>query len=294
MGEATAGLLVAVLFAVALGIPGLAAYRGTYRVWIYRGLATRYGALAVGWIAGGLFLLLVGIPLQEASGEVLNAVGTALSATGIVAILLGLVFFLWMPPQLVPRWRRELLSNTKLYRAGDRRARPRCDVTHLDDGRTVATWRRWAPVTDSEWLALATTAMHVRPRLRMPGMIRGPLPDRETGLTGPPPEPVSGELLVDADTGVFVQSPAEDRRHADNWFVVLPRQISADDITSGPDGTVIRVGELPGAGAIEIIVDGVEPGRLRRALAHARRPRRLRHTIDGQWRRADWTTANEH
>ncbi|AYY12368.1 hypothetical protein EF847_06260 [Actinobacteria bacterium YIM 96077] len=293
MGDATAGLLIAMLFAVALGMPGLGAYRGRYRSWIYRGLGMRYGAFAVGWIALGLLVLLAGIPLQEASDDGANSAGTALGATGLVAVVLGLLFFFWMPPQLVPRWRRALLANSKLYRAGDRNARLRADTTRLDDGRTVVTWRRPAPVTDSEWNALAMTGMHVRPRLRLPARIQGPLPDRETGLTAALPEPIRGELLVDAGTIVFVQAPAEDARHRDNWFVVIPHQIHPEDIESGPDGTTltVRVGTVPGAGPIEIVVESADPQQLRDALGKAQRPRRLRHTIDGQWRRTDWTTA---
>lgn len=284
--DAAGGLVVVVMFVGALLVPAISAYRGSYRSWTYRGLGTRYGAFATGWIASGLLAVVIGGVVRERA----DGLGLAIGAGGLLAVAAGLIFFAWMPPALVPTWRRELLRNAKLYRAGAPQARLRADVVSLAEGNDIVVWRRNAPVVDSERVALSVSGMHVRPRLRLSGRLRGPLPDRTTGITSASADDVEGELLVDADTAVFVQAPAEDAAHGDNWFAVLNTPLSVDDITADAHGQAARLtlGTVPGQGTLTLVL-AAAPARVRRELADAQRPRRLRQTVEGGFSRVGRT-----
>lgn len=282
--DAAGGLVVVVLFVAVLAVPTLSAYRGRYRSWTYRGLGTRYGAFAVGWIAVGLLAVVLGGLIRQRA----DAVGLAIGATGLLAMAAGVVFFAWMPPVLVPSWRRETLRNAKLYRNGDPAARLHANVLTMTDGRDIVVWRRNAPIIDSEWHALSVSAMHARPRFRLPGRLRGPLPDRATGVVREGPAAVEGELLVDGDDAVFVQSPAEDAAHGDNWFAVLGVPSAATLAGDGHGGTVMTLGTVPGHGTLELFLPG-DPEGVRRELAGAMRSRRFRHTVEGRFSRVERT-----
>ncbi|PSL02781.1 hypothetical protein CLV30_10988 [Haloactinopolyspora alba] len=285
--DAVGGLVIVVLFTGVLAAPALAAYRGRYRSWTYRGVGTRYGAFAVGWVAAGLLGVVAGGVLRQSA----ETLGLTVGAVGLLLVVAGLGFFVWMPPALVPRWRRELLKNSKLYRAGNPDARMRADVLAMDHGHDVVVWQRSAPVASSEWHALSVGGLHVRPRLRLPGRLRGPLPDRHTGVVTGTVAEVEGELLVDGDLAAFVQAPAEDARHHDNWFAVLhsPADTGGSAVTAGDDGTVVRLGTVPGHGALDLLVPQ-DPDQVRRRLARGTRPRRMRQTVDGRFSRVERTT----
>lgn len=288
MDSAVTGAIVVAVFVLVLAWPAVEAYRGRYRSWTYRGLGTRYGAFAVGWVAAGLFALVGGGLLREWA----DTAGLAIGALGLLAIAAGLVFFVWMPPFLVPRWRRELLRNSRLYRDGDPVARLNADVVAMQDSRELVVWRRAAPVSGSEWHALTVSAMHVRPRLRLAGRLRGPLPDRRTGVVSGSVTEITGELLVDGGLAVFVQAPAEDARHGDNWFAVLQRPPEPGDVTTPADGggAVVTIGAVAGHGPLDLTVPD-DADDVRRALVRSSRPRWVRHTVDGRWNRAERTVS---
>ncbi|PSL02784.1 hypothetical protein CLV30_10991 [Haloactinopolyspora alba] len=258
------------------------AYRGRYRSWTYTGLGTRYGAFAAGWIGIGLYGVLIGgLILQR-----FESIGTAVGVPALLAVFTGMGFFAWMPSFLVPHWRRELLKNAKLYRNGDPESALQPHVLDMDGGRRLVAWRRTAPTDESEKPALAVTGMHIRPRLRLAGVLHGPLPDRVTGAVTDTPVEVTGELLVDGELAAFVQAPAEDAEHGDNWFAVLREPVGPDDVAPGAESgsSVVALGTVPRHGPVQLLVPD-DAARVRRALARGTKRRRVRNTIDSRWSR---------
>jgi hypothetical protein len=94
------GALCALLFLVAGGL----AYAGRGRSIVLKCFPTPVLFFGLAWLgAGGLIVPLSG-RLSQAGHPV---IGTLLAVPGVVAVLVFLLSFAWMPRRLQPRWYRE-------------------------------------------------------------------------------------------------------------------------------------------------------------------------------------------
>jgi hypothetical protein len=227
------GALLAVIGAV-IGWHGLRVYAGRKRAVYSRGrvyLQRPALDLAAAWVGSGLVLAGAGLLVAVPPGRPAEIIAILLFVLGAAGILLGLVFYVYLPGPLRPAW----LTGQQRSQAAAPEARRLPRRSHEPAGprepagpgqsepaaadRPLRLVHHVVPAgqRSSEEEARDITGL-TRPRLLVHGTISGPLPYRaEVSET-----PRRGALWVVPGRVLFVQSAEDDLALGETYFAEIP------------------------------------------------------------------------